>query len=85
MSWVQRQMQAGVDPRNVLRQLVPQDALIPEDFDDLTLWKIVINLIAEPPKRSKLKDINSLDDVIHLLKTCKKIMVLTGAGVSNQA
>ena len=82
ISWVQRQMEAGVDPRTVLGQIVPHDTVIPADLDDLTLWKIVINLIAEPPKRHKLSHINTLENVMHLLTTCKRIMVLTGAGVS---
>jgi len=75
-------MQEGVDPRFLLSQLVAPDTEIPSHFDDFTLWKIIINVLSEPPKRKKLKDINTLDDVIHLLRTSSKIMVLTGAGVS---
>ncbi|KAL5019394.1 hypothetical protein ScPMuIL_005116 [Solemya velum] len=82
MSWVQRQMSLGKDPRVVLHELIPTDTPIPEDIDDFTLWKIVINLLAEPEPRKKLSDINTLGDVLSLLKKSRNIIVLTGAGVS---
>ena len=82
IAWVQEQMQDGVDPRDLLSRLLAPDTEIPSDFDDLTIWKIIINMLAEPPRRLKLKEVNTLDDVVHLLKTSNKIMVLTGAGVS---
>ncbi|KAM6916241.1 NAD-dependent protein deacetylase sirtuin-1 [Xenentodon cancila] len=47
----------------------------------MTLWQIILN-ISEPPKRKKRKDINTLEDVVRLLHESKKIIVLTGAGVS---
>lgn len=55
---------------------------IPQYVEDLTLWKIIINMLAEPPRRSKLRHVNTLDDVVRLLKGAQKIIVLTGAGVS---
>ncbi|XP_067671872.1 NAD-dependent protein deacetylase sirtuin-1-like [Haliotis asinina] len=82
LSWVQRQMSDGQNPRDILRELVTADAVISPDLDDFTLWQIIINLMSEPPKRKKLHNINTLDDVLDLMRTCKKIMVLTGAGVS---
>ncbi|XP_046360515.2 NAD-dependent protein deacetylase sirtuin-1-like isoform X1 [Haliotis rufescens] len=82
LSWVQRQMSEGQNPRDILRELVTADAVISPDLDDFTLWQIIINLMSEPPKRKKLHNINTLDDVLELMRTCKKIMVLTGAGVS---
>lgn len=67
------------DPRAILRDLLP-DTVLPPDLDDMTLWQIIIN-ISEPPKRKKRKDINTLDDVVKLLKESKRVLVLTGAGV----
>jgi len=81
MAWVYRQMSRGSDPRAVLRVLVPQDTEIPDDFDNLTLWKIIISLLSEPPRRKRLPDVSQLDDVLRLLKESQKILVLTGAGV----
>lgn len=75
-------MSEGQNPRDILRELVTADAVISPDLDDFTLWQIIINLMSEPPKRKKLHNINTLDDVLELMRTCKKIMVLTGAGVS---
>lgn len=69
------------DPRAILRDLLP-DTVLPPDLDDMTLWQIIIN-ISEPPKRKKRKDVNTLDDVVKLLKESKRILVLTGAGVGS--
>ncbi|XP_068423986.1 NAD-dependent protein deacetylase sirtuin-1 isoform X2 [Clinocottus analis] len=68
------------DPRTILRELLPETVL-PPDLDDMTLWQIIIN-ISEPPKRKKKKDVNTLEDVVRLLHESKRILVLTGAGVS---
>nr|KAG5713600.1 hypothetical protein BaRGS_024648 [Batillaria attramentaria] len=70
------------DPRAILQELIPPDTEIPEDYDQLKLWKIIINLMTEPPPREKLPHVNTLEDVVQLLRTCKNIIVLTGAGVS---
>ncbi|XP_021936542.1 NAD-dependent protein deacetylase sirtuin-1 isoform X2 [Zootermopsis nevadensis] len=82
MSWVQRQMIIGVNPRSLLNQLVTDGTQIPQQMDDLTLWKIIMNMMSEPPRRQKLRHINTLVDVVRLLKGANKIIVLTGAGVS---
>lgn len=82
VSWVQRQMITGVNPRSLLNQLVTDGTQIPQQIDDLTLWKIIMNMMSEPPRRQKLRHVNTLDDVVRLLKGAKKIIVLTGAGVS---
>uniref|UniRef100_A0A3P9K8P6 protein acetyllysine N-acetyltransferase n=1 Tax=Oryzias latipes TaxID=8090 RepID=A0A3P9K8P6_ORYLA len=68
------------DPRAILRDLLPE-TILPPDLDDMTLWQIIIN-ISEPPKRKKRKDVNTVEDVVRLLHESKRIMVLTGAGVS---
>ncbi|CAJ0952998.1 unnamed protein product [Ranitomeya imitator] len=69
-TFVQRHLMMGTDPRTILRDLLP-DSVAPPDLDDMTLWQIVINILSDPPKRKK-----------NLLQESKKIMVLTGAGVS---
>lgn len=46
------------------------------------MWKFIFDLITDPQPREKLPDINTLSQVVDLLKTCKNILVLTGAGVS---
>lgn len=80
-SFIQQHIMMETDPRTILRELLP-DTVLPPDLDDMTLWQIIIN-ISEPPKRKKRKDINTLDDVVRLLQESKKILVLTGAGVSS--
>ncbi|XP_062851898.1 NAD-dependent protein deacetylase sirtuin-1 [Trichomycterus rosablanca] len=78
--FIQQHLMRETDPRTILKDLLP-DTAIPPDLDDMTLWQIILN-ISEPPKRKKRKDINTLEDVVRLLSDCKKILVLTGAGVS---
>lgn len=80
--WVQRQMTSGNDPREILSQILPNGSVIPEDLSDRTLWRILANMLSEPPKRQKLRHINTIENVVELLQTCKNIIVLTGAGVS---
>ncbi|XP_062319976.1 NAD-dependent protein deacetylase sirtuin-1 [Osmerus eperlanus] len=79
-SFIQQHIMRETDPRTILKDLLPETVL-PPDLDDMTLWQIIIN-ISEPPKRKKRKDINTLEDVVRLLHESKKILVLTGAGVS---
>ncbi|XP_037521143.1 NAD-dependent protein deacetylase sirtuin-1 isoform X1 [Rhipicephalus sanguineus] len=84
MGWVQRQMSVGADPRALLERLLPDGAVIPPSLDRLTLWKVLISMLSEeePPRRTKLAHVNTLDDVVHLLRNCQRVLVLTGAGVS---
>ncbi|CAG5117926.1 unnamed protein product, partial [Candidula unifasciata] len=82
IAWVQEKMRRGQSPRKILQDLVPSGTVIPEGLDPIMLWKIIINIVSEPPKRKKLNDINTLDDVLRVLSASKKIIVLTGAGVS---
>ncbi|KAK6293398.1 hypothetical protein J4Q44_G00357240 [Coregonus suidteri] len=80
-SFIQQHIMRETDPRTILKDLLPPETVLPPDLDDMTLWQIIIN-ISEPPKRKKRKDINTLEDVVRLLHESKKILVLTGAGVS---
>ncbi|XP_077677829.1 NAD-dependent protein deacetylase sirtuin-1 isoform X2 [Eretmochelys imbricata] len=80
-TFVQQHLMIGTDPRTILKDLLPE-TIPPPELDDMTLWQIVINILSEPPKRKKRKDINSIEDAVKLLQECKKIIVLTGAGVS---
>ncbi|XP_015119404.1 NAD-dependent histone deacetylase sirtuin-1 [Diachasma alloeum] len=81
-AWVQKQMQTGTDPRDLLQQLLMDPTQIPEQVDDITLWKLVLNIMSDPPRRQKLSYVNTLNDVVRLIKDSKNIIVLTGAGVS---
>ncbi|XP_069466738.1 NAD-dependent protein deacetylase sirtuin-1 isoform X2 [Ambystoma mexicanum] len=80
-TFVQHHLLLGTDPRTILNDLLPE-TIPPAELDDMTLWQVVINLLSEPPKRKKRKDINTIEDAVKLLKECTKIIVLTGAGVS---
>ncbi|XP_055376381.1 NAD-dependent histone deacetylase sirtuin-1 [Condylostylus longicornis] len=80
MNWIQCQMTSGANPRDILSQILMKD--ISPDLDDMNLWKIIASMLTEPPRRQKLNDVNTIGDVVNLLRTSEKIIVLTGAGVS---
>ncbi|XP_040831777.1 NAD-dependent protein deacetylase sirtuin-1 isoform X2 [Ochotona curzoniae] len=80
-TFVQQHLMIGTDPRTILKDLLPE-TIPPPELDDMTLWQIVVNILSEPPKRKKRKDINTIEDAVKLLQECKKVIVLTGAGVS---
>ncbi|KAG7165969.1 NAD-dependent protein deacetylase sirtuin-1-like [Homarus americanus] len=82
MSWVQQQMLRGVNPRTILTHVLGATTAIPEGVPDVTLWRLIVNMLSEPPRREKLRHINTIEDVVRLMKSCRKIIVLTGAGVS---
>ena len=75
-------MMKGIDPRSVLSDMIASDTVIPEGIDQLTLWKLILNMLSVPPKRKKLDFVNTLENVAALIKQCRNIVVLTGAGVS---
>lgn len=50
-------------------------------MDDISLWRLALEILSEPAPRQRLEDVCSIEHVKHLLQTCKKIVVLTGAGV----
>lgn len=43
----------------------------------------MIDILTEPTPRQKLGNVNTIDDVVELLKRSRNIIVLTGAGVSS--
>lgn len=61
-------MQKGADPRSTLVELGVEMSNIPQFVDDIALWKLIINMLGEPPVRHKLRHVNTLDDVVRLLK-----------------
>lgn len=82
MDWVQRQIIKGQKPKKILESILPAGIDIPDGIDDMSMWKAILNIISEPDPRVKLTEYNTLDDAVELLKTCKNIIILTGAGVS---
>ncbi len=84
-SWARKHMMRGTDPKTILRLLLDNDEAansIPDDLDQLTIWKIILNLLSEPPRRTKLPEVDTLEDVVGLIRRSRRIIVLTGAGVS---
>jgi len=82
LAWLHKCMARGEDPRLILQDLLPATNSIPMEMDNITLWKLLFNLLGEPPSREKLENINTLDDCVQLIRNSKNVLVLTGAGVS---
>jgi NAD-dependent deacetylase sirtuin 1 len=81
LSWVQQQITSGTNPRQIINEILPNNS-ISSQVDSWTLWKFIVNILSEPPKRRKLPSVNSLQDVVQLIDRSKKIIILTGAGIS---
>ena len=79
--WVQTQISRSVNPKIIVKELVP-NIILPDNVPELSLWRLIFEIIAEPTPRQRLPHVSSLENVIHLIKECKNILVLTGAGVS---
>lgn len=75
-------MSDGMDPRELLGKLMPGGAPFSEEFDEMTMWKLIVSIVSEPPPRKRLQQYSTLEHALELLSRCNKIMVLTGAGVS---
>lgn len=46
LAWVASRMQAGVDPRPLLEQMLP-DLRLPNTIERVTMWDIIIDLLGE--------------------------------------
>lgn len=47
LAWVASRMQAGVDPRPLLEQLLPPNVRLPNTIERVTMWDIIIDLLGE--------------------------------------
>jgi len=81
VGWLARAMARGADPREIVSELF-QEAGMLNHMDDNTIWRILFKMFAEPPKREKIKDFNTLEDIAKHIKEASNVLVLTGAGVS---
>ena len=82
IKWIQQQISSGdFSPRQLLEQLLP-DQEISSECDRMTLFRFLVSMLSQPPLRKRLPDVTSLTDVVDLISRSKKIIVLTGAGVS---
>lgn len=82
LAWLHRAMARGEEPRRLLSKVLPSGSVVPPDIDRMTLWKVLFNLLSEPERREKLDTVNTVEDVVRLIRSCSRILVLTGAGVS---
>jgi len=53
-----------------------------DTLDESALWALLMQMTAGPHKRKKLPGLNTLSDLVQLIDKSKKIVILTGAGIS---
>jgi len=53
-----------------------------KEIDLMPVWQIILNILTTPPGRKKHRTVTNIDHVVNLIKTSKKIIVVTGAGIS---
>lgn len=86
LSWLLDQKQQGVAAGQLLDVLglgVSEGVAV----DDDELWDAIISMglrLIQPsiPARTKLNHVNTMQDVVELLRNAKKVVVLAGAGIS---
>ncbi|CAI4231978.1 unnamed protein product [Auanema sp. JU1783] len=79
---VENMLQKGVSLQNILRTVCPGLQEPVEGWSDDTVANILSDILDQPPRRTKLPQYNTMNDAIELFRTKKRILVLTGAGVS---
>jgi hypothetical protein len=77
--WLDEQMRAGVDLRPILSRLIPG---LPNDVSQSTLFQLLMDIFLPVQQRQLLEQYKTLDDAVELIRKCKNILVLTGAGIS---
>jgi len=82
LSWLHAAMRRGENPKDILENLLPSGSEIPDSLDNMTMWKVLFNLLSEPPRRKKLETLNTLQDCVEIIRKSRNIIILTGAGVS---
>lgn len=55
---------------------------IPDNLSDTDLWRVIAAILSDPPRRTRLDHIKTIEDVCQTISKSKNIIVLTGAGVS---
>lgn len=71
--------------REILSKLMP-NLHIPASVPEMSLWQVVFELWSDVGRqREKLKQYNTIDDAVELIKKSSKILVLSGAGISTSA
>ncbi|XP_031629185.1 NAD-dependent protein deacetylase sirtuin-1 isoform X2 [Contarinia nasturtii] len=84
IDWVHMQIASGVNPRECLSRIFVNSPkqTIPENITDNDLWRVIAAILSDPPRRQRLQDIQTIEEVCDTIKKSKNIIVLTGAGVS---
>ncbi|KAF2365401.1 Sirtuin family [Trinorchestia longiramus] len=81
--WVQQQMRRGHNPRAVLSRVLGADPSdIPDHVSDEMIWRLLLNVLTDGPRRERLRHLNTMEDAVRLMRSSRRIIVLTGAGVS---
>ncbi|KAJ1349926.1 hypothetical protein KIN20_005605 [Parelaphostrongylus tenuis] len=75
-------LEEGASLIDVLETLCPGIEEPPEGWSDHLIMALLTEWLDRPPRREKLSAYNSFEDAVDLFRTRKRILILTGAGVS---
>lgn len=82
---LQEQIISGANAHSCLLsvlQELPKTILTQPNISTSDVWRLIAAILSDPPRRQRLQAISSIGNVIRLLQQSKRIVVLTGAGVS---
>uniref|UniRef100_A0A1I7XJP8 NAD-dependent protein deacetylase sir-2.1 n=1 Tax=Heterorhabditis bacteriophora TaxID=37862 RepID=A0A1I7XJP8_HETBA len=79
---VEAMLSQGATPVDIIKSLFPTLKEPPEGWSDTMVMSVLAELIDQPPRRNKLPNYNTFEDAIELFRSSKRILILTGAGVS---
>lgn len=76
---------AGLTARQIMSIVAP-NYYIPPDIPDTDIMRVLASIIEpELPKRKKLREHNTIEDAVNLIRSSRKILVVSGAGISTSA
>ncbi|CAI5449748.1 unnamed protein product [Caenorhabditis angaria] len=79
---VESMLSEGKTAKEIFSIIFPDCHINVNALSDSMVFGIMSELLDRPPVREKLPEFNTLQDAVELFRTKKRILVLTGAGVS---
>ncbi|CAD5218918.1 unnamed protein product [Bursaphelenchus okinawaensis] len=80
--FINEMMARGLSPYQILQSLAPEGCTVPTDLPASVLFRLLFELLDEKMFRSRLPQYHDFSQAVQLFKDAKKIMIITGAGVS---
>ncbi|KAI6233850.1 Deacetylase sirtuin-type domain-containing protein [Aphelenchoides fujianensis] len=79
---VQKMLEKGLTPRQMLRSILGPECPIPVEMPESIALKYFLQLASERRYRDRLPQFNDFQHAVQLFKQSKRILFITGAGIS---